>query len=120
MKIIGLFIFGFLILTGISAQQKKIYIAPDDHTDYMWSADEEGYRNAFLETLDYYIRLNDSTANEPYPFQSKWNCDGSYWVYEYQKNRSSQQFSKLIDQIRTGKITVPLNTLPELAWYCTS
>ena len=115
MKLIGLFIFGFLILTGTSAQQRKIYLAPDDHTDYMWSADEEGYRNAFLETLDYYIRLNDSTANEPYPFQSKWNCDGSYWVYEYQKNRSSQQFLKLIDQIRTGKITVPLNTLPGLS-----
>ncbi len=114
MKIIGLFIFWFLILTSTSAQKKKIYIAPDDHTDYMWSADEAGYRNAFLETLDYYIWLNDSTANEPYPYQSKWNCDGSYWVYEYQKNRSSQQFLKLIDQIRSGKITVPLNTLPGL------
>ena len=50
----------------------------------------------------------------PYPYQSKWNCDGSYWVYEYQQNRSTQQFEKLIDQIRSGKITVPLNSLPEL------
>ena len=93
MKIIGLFIFWFLILTGTSAQKKKIYIAPDDHTDYMWSADEAGYRNAFLETLDYYIWLNDSTANEPYSYQSKWNCDGSYWAYEYQKKNTYQFYS---------------------------
>jgi alpha-mannosidase len=114
MKLIGIFIFSFLILKSTCAQQRKIYLAPDDHTDYMWSADEEGYRSAFLETLDYYIKLNDSTANEPYPYQSKWNCDGSYWVYEYRQNRSTPQFLKLIDQIRDGKITVPLNTLPEL------
>jgi alpha-mannosidase len=114
MKLIGLFIFGFLILNCTIAQQRKIYLAPDDHTDYMWSADEAGYRKAFLEMLDYYMILNDSTADEPYPYQSKWNCDGSYWVYEYQKNRSPQQFLKLTDQIRSGKITVPLNTLPEL------
>ena len=114
MKVIGLFIFGFLILSCANAQQRRIYLAPDDHTDYMWSADEEGYRNAFLETLDYYIRLNDSTANNPYAYQSKWNCDGSLWVYEYRQNRSPEQFAKLIDQIRSGKITVPLNTLPEL------
>ncbi len=101
-------------MAATNAQQRKIYIAPDDHTDYMWSADEEGYRKAFLETLDYYIRINDSTASEPYPYQSKWNCDGSYWVYEYQQNRSPLQFAKLIEQIRAGKITVPLNTLPEL------
>jgi alpha-mannosidase len=114
MKRILLFLFGVMVAGSICAQQRKIYLAPDDHTDYMWSADEEGYRKAFLETLDYYIRLNDSTANDTYPFQSKWNCDGSYWVYEYQKNRSQEQFSKLIDQIKVGKITVPLNTLPEL------
>jgi citrate lyase beta subunit len=25
----------------------RIYLAPDDHTDYMWALDEEGYRKAF-------------------------------------------------------------------------
>jgi alpha-mannosidase len=90
---------------------KRIYIANDDHTDYMWSGDEKTYRDAFLKTLDYYIKLNDSTANDPYQFQSKWNCDGSLWVYEYEKNRSPQQFAKLVEQIRSGKITVPLNTI---------
>ena len=100
-----------LTLNNVNAQQKKIYIAADDHTDYMWSGDEKEYTEAFLKTLDYYINLNDSTANEPYPYQSKWNCDGSIWVYEYQKNRNPQQFAKLIGQIKSGKITVPLNTI---------
>jgi alpha-mannosidase len=114
MKLIVLLICTLLFLNSAIAQQRRIYIAPDDHTDYMWSADETGYRKAFLETLDYYIRLNDSTSGEPYPVRSKWNCDGSFWVYEYEKNRTALEFSKLIQQIRDGKITVPLNTLPGL------
>ncbi len=93
---------------------KRIYLAPDDHTDYMWTSTEDGYRKAFLETLDYYIKLNDSTANEPYEYQSKWNCDGSIWVYEYEKNRSKEQFDQLIRQIKAEKITVPLNTVANL------
>ncbi|MDA3865146.1 MAG: hypothetical protein PF489_00195 [Salinivirgaceae bacterium] len=111
MRKIVLFLIIWLFIGGVSAQQKKIYIAPDDHTDYMWTSTEEGYRKAFSETLDYYIKLNDSTANEPYAYQSKWNCDGSIWVYEYEKNRSKEQFSQLIRQIKTEKITVPLTTV---------
>ena len=110
-KILTPFILVIFNLINLSAQPKKIYIAPDNHTDYMWNSNEEGYRQAFLKTLDYYMDLNDSTANEPYPYQSKWNCDGSYWVYIYEKNRSAEQFDRLINQIRDGKITVPLNTL---------
>jgi alpha-mannosidase len=102
------------IIGDIIAQQKKIYIAPDDHTDYMWTNTEEAYNHAFLEMLDYYIRLNDSTSDELYPYQSKWNCDGSFWIYTYRKNRNKEQFGELIRQIREGKITVPLNTLAGL------
>ena len=111
MKRIGFVILVTLILNITNAQQKKIYLAPDDHTDYMWSSDEEGYRQAFLDMLDYYIKINDSTSNEPYSYQSKWNCDGSFWVYIYEKNRNREQFEKLIQQIKEGKITIPLNTL---------
>ncbi|MHA4806898.1 hypothetical protein ACX0G9_02260 [Flavitalea flava] len=95
----------------MDTQLPRIYIANDDHTDYMWSGDEATYKKAFLDMLDYYIRLNDSTASLPYPLQSKWNCDGSFWIYTYQQNRSKEQFDKLISQIRRGQITVPLNTL---------
>ena len=100
-----------LFFPTLYPQSKKIYIANDDHTDYMWSGDEETYKNAFLDMLDYYIKLNDSTVNLPYAQQSKWNCDGSYWVYIYKKNRGKEQFDKLIAQIKRGQITVPLNTL---------
>ncbi len=95
----------------LCAQRKKIYIANDDHTDYMWTGDEDTYKKAFSEMLDYYIKLNDSTSNLPYNLQSKWNCDGSYWVYNYKQTRSAVQFDKLISQIKTGKITVPLNSM---------
>ncbi|MEI6139182.1 MAG: glycosyl hydrolase-related protein [Mariniphaga sp.] len=114
MKKLIIVIIALFILNNLSAQQKKIYLAPDDHTDYMWSSNEEGYKQAFLETLDYYIKLNDSTANESYPYQSKWNCDGSYWVYTYGQNRSKEQFARLVRQMKEGKITVPLNGLISL------
>ena len=114
MKKLIILILVLFILDNLSAQQRKIYLAPDDHTDYMWSSNEEGYKQAFLETLDYYIKLNDSTANDPYPYQSKWNCDGSYWVYTYEKNRSKEQFARLIRQMKEEKITVPLNGLISL------
>jgi alpha-mannosidase len=35
-----------LLAASAVAQQKRIYIAPDDHTDYMWTGDEEAYRQA--------------------------------------------------------------------------
>ncbi len=66
----------FFVMGSLTAQQKKIYLAPDDHTDYMWTATEEEYRKAFLEMLDYYIELNEKTASNPYHSQSKWNYDG--------------------------------------------
>ena len=105
-------LFVFLQTALISnGQVKKIYIAPDNHTDYMWSANEVNYRQAFLNMLDYYINLNNQTSNEADPYKSKWNCDGSYWVYEYRNNRSKLQFQDLMDQVKDERITVPLNTL---------
>ena len=62
------------------AQQKKIYIALDDHTDYVYTLDEEDHRKIFLETLDYYLNLADATANNPADQQSRWNCDGQLWL----------------------------------------
>ncbi|SFE09554.1 alpha-mannosidase, partial [Nitrosomonas sp. Nm166] len=43
--------FIFLLITFIAQEvlaQKRIYLAPDDHTDYMWTADEAEYEDAFL------------------------------------------------------------------------
>ncbi|MEW6744513.1 MAG: CFI-box-CTERM domain-containing protein [Planctomycetota bacterium] len=93
------------------AQPKRIYIAPDDHTDYFWTADDGTYEQAFLTMLDYYLDLADSTSTNPAEFQSRWNCDGSYWIWVYQKRRSAAAFERLIGRVRDGHITFPLNAL---------
>jgi len=90
---------------------KRIYIAPDDHTDLFWSADLSTYERAFTEMLDYYLDLADQTQNEPPEFQSRWNCDGSYWVWVYERDKSQADFNRLIERMRSGHISVPLNAL---------
>lgn len=104
-----------LILLGLPirslAQPQKLYLANDDHTDYMWTADETAYRRSFLKMLDYYQDINEQTANLPAAYQNRWNCDGSYWLWEYEKNRTPRQFQRLMGQVKAGKITVPYNTL---------
>jgi len=90
---------------------KRIYIAPDDHTDLFWSADLSTYERAFTEMLDYYLDLADQTQNEPPEFQSRWNCDGSYWVWVYERDKSQMDFNRLIERMRSGHISVPLNAL---------
>lgn len=100
-------------LIGALAQSpaKRIYIAPDDHTDYFWSAGEATYRAAFLEMIDYYLNLADSTQGNRIEHQSRWNCDGSFWLWTYEKNRTQTQFQRLISRIRDGHISAPLNAL---------
>ena len=92
-------------------QVRRIYIANDDHTDYVWSADEATYRAAFLEMLDFYVDQAEATAGNPSDFQSRFNADGSLWLRTYQKNRPALEFQRLIDRIRDGHITVPLQPL---------
>jgi len=90
---------------------KRIYLAPDDHTDYLWAADEATYRQAFLNMLDHYLDRADTTAGQPSDYQSRWNCDGSFWVWTYEKNKSASAFTRLMGRISDGHISVPLNPL---------
>ena len=107
-----LFLIVLLSFFGAQAQPvKRVYIANDDHTDYMWSANEAKYDSAFVQMLDYYLAQIDSTKNNPPDFQARFNCDGSYWLRAYQKYRSPAQFDRLIAAIRSGHIGSPLNTL---------
>jgi alpha-mannosidase len=99
----------FLSVTG--QEKTKIYLANDDHTDFIWTAGAETYHKAFLETLDYYLNLADETDCDSLQYQSRWNCDGSYWMWIYERNRSKEQFERLIGRIRDGHISVPLNAL---------
>lgn len=90
---------------------KRIYIAADDHTDYLWSGTEEDYRRAFVQMLDYYLDLADTTANEPSDFQSRWNCDGSFWLWTYEHEKTPAEFERLIERIRDGHISAPITPL---------
>jgi alpha-mannosidase len=92
-----------------AAQQKRVYIAPDDHTDYFWLADEATYGQVFLDSLDYYLAQVDATAGNPSDFQSRWNCDGSLWLWTFERNRPPDRFQDLIEKIRSGHVSVPLN-----------
>jgi alpha-mannosidase len=90
---------------------KRIYIAPDDHTDLFWTADLPTYEKAFTDMLDYYLDLADQTQNELPELQSRWNCDGSYWVWVYERDKSQDEFNHLIERIRSGHVSMPLNAL---------
>ncbi len=98
-----------IVLAG--QEIKRIYIANDDHTDYIWGTDEEAHRRAFLEMLDYYLSLADSTARLRPEFQSRFNCDGTFWVWTYEKNKSQSDFDRLINGIKSGHISVPMTAL---------
>ncbi|HRE51899.1 MAG TPA: glycoside hydrolase [Flavitalea sp.] len=101
-----------LFLTGsisLRAQEKRLYIANDEHTDYMWSANETQYDSAFVHMLDYYLDQIDATKSNPSDFQARFNCDGSIWLKAYEQHRTPEQFSRLIAAIRSGHISSPLN-----------
>ncbi len=95
----------------LQTDQKRIYLAPDDHTDLFWAGDEETYHQAFVEMIDYYLDLSDATAGDPVDFQSRWNCDGSYWIWTYERRKSQAAFERLINRIRDGHFSFPLNAL---------
>lgn len=87
----------------------RIYIANDDHTDLLWTADEETYAQAFVGMLDFHLKLADDTAKNPPPYRNRFNCDGSYWVWNYGQRKSPAEFARLIERIKDGTISVPLN-----------
>jgi alpha-mannosidase len=89
----------------------RVYIACDDHTDYMWSANEDEYHQAFLDMLDYYLDRIDSTRTSPPDLQMRFNPDGSYWLWVYERNRSPEQFRRLIERVRDGHLGVPMTAL---------
>lgn len=94
-----------------NADPKRVFMAPDDHTDYFWSATDVEYRQFFLTMLDYYINQAELTKNEPSQHQSRFSADGSLWLWEYEKNKSPGEFQRLVDKIKSGHISAPKNPL---------
>jgi alpha-mannosidase len=91
--------------------KRRIYIANDDHTDYLWSSDEAGYRNAFLDMLDRTLDHIDGTAGLAPEFQSRFSADGHFWFWTYERNRPANAVDRLVERIRDGHITIPMQTL---------
>ncbi len=105
-------LFLLLAIPALS-QPKKIYLAMDDHTDYVWAADEETYRRAFLEMIDYYIDLANKTSANPPEWQSRFHIGGSFWVWQYERNKSPREFQRLLDKLRSGHLSMPLNAIDQ-------
>ena len=97
---------------ALAAPPERVYIACDDHTDYYWSGDGATYRRAFLEMIDYYLARADATDGQPPDYQARFNCDGSLWMWEYERNKSAADFHRLIRRIKDGHISVPLTPIP--------
>lgn len=100
------------LLAGAAAPAgavKRLYLANDDHTDYFWSADDVAYREAFGEMLDFYMAQAEATATNPPDARGRFNCDGSLWAWEYERSRTPAEFARLVDHLRAGTISMPLN-----------
>lgn len=102
---------GLLLAAAPATAQQRVYLAPDDHTDYMWTLDEAAYDAAFVEMLDYYLDQSDKTAGAPKELQARWNCDGSYWLKVYERRRGAAALDRLMARVRDGHVSVPLTTL---------
>jgi alpha-mannosidase len=77
----------------------------------MWTGDEEDYRRAHLEMIDYYLDLAQRSAAAPAPYRSRWHNDGAYWIWTYEKNKTPAQFARLMERVRDGTMSFPLNTV---------
>jgi len=109
---LGISLLAIILAASVAASgQKRFYLAPDDHTDYYWTADEATYRQAFLTMIDYYLNKMDETQSNPSDLQMRWSCDGSLWMWEFEQNRSSAQFNRFIERVRDGHMSVPMNPL---------
>ncbi len=101
-----------LVLAGpAAAQSRRIYLANDDHTDFMWSVDAGQTRDAILRMLDYYLDQAEATDGEPSDFRGRFSADGAYWLWIYESNRTASEFQRLVGKIKTGRVTAPMTLL---------
>lgn len=97
--------------TQSHAQQKRIYVAADDHTDIIWSAPESYYYPYFSHSLDFYLAQIKATAADPSDQQMRWNADGTLWLWAYAQRHTQAQFDTLMGKVADGHIGVPMNTI---------
>lgn len=98
-----------LALGAGAAAAHDLYMMNSNHTDYNWNATAAEYEAAMLADLDYYLAQIAATAGNPPEEQSRYVPDCWWWLHLYQQHRSPAQLQQLIDAIRSGHITIPLN-----------
>ncbi len=100
-----------LVLLSAVPAEERLYIANDDHTDYVWTLDEEGYRQAFQNMITFYLDEAERTQANPDNARGRFNLDGSLWVYEWEKNQPPEQMDRLMNHVAAGDISVQLHSL---------
>jgi alpha-mannosidase len=100
-------------LPCVAREQNRIYIAPDDHTDFIWSATEAEYEKYFVDMLDYHVARADEDIRNGVPvnYQNRFTVDGAYWFWIYEKNRSSVDFLHLGERLKSGHFSVNMAAL---------
>jgi len=96
---------------GAAPEQRRIYLANDDHTDYMWTADADTSNQVFIDLIDFHLKLADETATNPSPYRARFNADGSHWLWNYERKKSPAEFERVIARLKDGTLSAPLNTL---------
>ena len=112
-KLLFILAFSLAILgsAAMAAEPTRIYIANDDHTDFMWTTDTDTYADSFVDLLDFHLKLADETAINPFAFRNRFTTDGSYWLWCYEQKKSPAEFKRLIARIKDGTISSPINPL---------
>jgi len=97
-----------------AAAPTRLYIANDDHCDYMWSGADTSYTRVFQQMLGFYMTQIETTAYRAPDLRGRFNADGTLWLWDFMRNQPPAQKARLIDHIRDGSITVPVNFCVQL------
>jgi len=112
MKIPVAVLFLAMWVGGAVAQPvSKVYLAPDDHTDFIWTDTESNYEGYWTSMLDYYVTQADAHLGNTEQFQSRFTTDGTYWLKTYEKKRTAPQFQHLMERVQSGHISSPMSPL---------
>jgi alpha-mannosidase len=101
-----------LILSSSTALAHDVYLAIDNHTDF--GAAPLGHEEAMLAELDYYLAQIAATSANPPASQARFNADSWWYLRVYEQNRTPAELALLIEAIKSGHLTIPLNPFPLL------
>ncbi|MBI1853537.1 MAG: hypothetical protein HYR85_24640 [Planctomycetes bacterium] len=54
------------------------------------------YRAAFQAMRDFDMTQAEATAGNPSDSRGRFNCDGNFWVWEWEHNRSVADMNRLV------------------------